>query len=64
MILAGMSMVPTLEFLSWRKAVKAGQAPSPTPGKIRRVRMILHIELAGIVLILLCAAIIVRSGWN
>jgi putative membrane protein len=63
-ILAGMSMVPTIEFLSWRKAVKAGQAPSLAPGKVRRVRMILHIELAGIVLILLCAAIMARGGWN
>ena len=58
-----LSIVPTLEFLSWRKATKAGQAPVVPAPKLRRVRMILHIELAVIVLILLCAAIMAKGGW-
>jgi putative membrane protein len=33
------------------------------PAKLRRVRMILHVELAAIVLILLCAAIMAKGGW-
>jgi putative membrane protein len=58
-----LSIVPTLEFLSWRKATKAGQAPAIAAPKLKRVRMILHIELAAIVLILLCAAIMAKGGW-
>ena len=58
-----LSIVPTLEFLSWRKATKAGQAPVVAAPKLKRVRMILHIELAAIVLILLCAAIMAKGGW-
>jgi putative membrane protein len=62
-IVALLSIVPTLEFLSWRKTTKAGQAPVVTAPKLKRVRMILHIELAAIVLILLCAAIMAKGGW-
>lgn len=62
-IVALLSIVPTLEFLSWRKATKAGQSPVVAAGKLKRVRMILHVELAAIVLILLCAAIMAKGGW-
>jgi putative membrane protein len=62
-IVALLSIVPTLEFLSWRKATKAGQSPVVAAGKLQRVRMILHVELAAIVLILLCAAIMAKGGW-
>jgi putative membrane protein len=61
-IVALLSIVPTLEFLSWRQATKAGQVPAVAASKLRRVRMILHIELAAIVLILLCAAIMAKGG--
>jgi putative membrane protein len=60
---AVLSIVPTIEFLSWRKAVKAGQAPVVAAAKLKRARMIIHIELAAIVLILLFAAIMARGGW-
>jgi putative membrane protein len=62
-IVALLSIVPTVEFLSWRKAVKAGEVPVVAAGKLKRVRMIVHIELAAIVLILLCAAIMAKGGW-
>jgi putative membrane protein len=62
-IVALLSIVPTLEFLSWRKATKAGQVPAVAAPKLKRVRMILHIELAAVVLILLCAAIMAKGGW-
>lgn len=62
-ILVGLlSIVPTVEFLSWRRAVQSGQVPVVAPGKLRRVRVILHVELAAIVLILLCAAIMAKGG--
>jgi putative membrane protein len=62
-VVALLSIIPTLEFLSWRKAVRAGQAPVVAPERIRRARMILHIELAAIVLILLFAAMMARGGF-
>jgi putative membrane protein len=62
-IVALLSIVPTIEFLSWRKALKAGQVPAVAAPKLKRLRMIIHVELAAIVLILLCAAIMAKGGW-
>lgn len=63
-ILIGLlSIVPTVEFLSWRKAIKAGNLPDVRPEKIRTIRTIMHVELAGIVVILLMAAMMARGGW-
>ena len=62
-VVALLSIVPTIEFLSWREAVKAGQVPVVAADKLRRVRMIVHIELAAIVLILLFAAMMAKGGW-
>jgi putative membrane protein len=62
-LVAILSAVPTLEFLSWRKAVRAGQAPMVSDKKLRTVRMFLHLELIGIVIILACAAIMAKGGW-
>ena len=62
-IVAALSIVPTIEFLSWRKAVEAGLVPAVAAGKLKRMRMIVHIELAAIVLILLFAAMMAKGGW-
>lgn len=64
LIVAALSAVPTIEFLSWRKAVKAGQAPLPAPAKLNLIRNIIHFELIGVVVILLCAAIMAKGGWH
>ena len=58
-----LSIIPTVEFLSWRKAVSAGQVPVVEAKKLRLVTMVIHGELASIVIILLCAAIMARGGW-
>jgi len=58
-----LSVIPTVEFLSWRKAVKKGQAPVVSEQKLRFIRKIIHGELAAVVIILLCAAIMARGGW-
>ena len=57
------SAIPTIEFMRWRKAVKAGAAPSVDAKKIRTIRKIIHWELAGIVLILLFAAMMAKGGF-
>jgi putative membrane protein len=62
-IIGLLSIVPTREFLSWRGAIKAGQVPVVDVGKLRRVSAVIHAELAAIVVILLCAAIMARGGW-
>jgi putative membrane protein len=63
LVIGLLSIVPTLEFLSWRKALRQGRLPDIKPGKIKSIRTILHVELAGVVTILLCAALMARGGW-
>ncbi|THD56641.1 MAG: DUF2214 family protein [Bradyrhizobium sp.] len=58
-----LSIIPTMEFLSWRGAIKAGQAPVMEANKRKRVTAVIHAELAAVVIILLCAAIMARGGW-
>jgi putative membrane protein len=62
-IVALVSIVPTVEFLGWRKAMRAGQMPQVSAQKLVMVRKIIHWELAGVVLILLFAAMMARGGW-
>ena len=62
-VVALFSAIPTFEFLSWRKTLKAGQVPQPSAKKLRMVTGVIHAELTGIVIILLCAAIVARGGW-
>ena len=61
LIIGLVSIVPTREFLSWRKAVKHGQAPSVSPDKVRALRSIMHWELAGVVVIILMAALMAKG---
>jgi putative membrane protein len=56
------SIVPTMEFMRWRKAVKSGRAPDADPNKVQTIRKIVHWELVGVVLILACAAMMARGG--
>jgi putative membrane protein len=60
-IIGLVSIIPTLEFLSWRKAVKQGQTPSVSPDKVRTLRAIIHWELVGIVVIILMAALMAKG---
>ena len=54
-------IVPTLQFLGWRKALRAGQAPVIDEARRRRIRMIIHIELMLLFLIMLFAALMARG---
>ena len=58
-----LSIIPTMEFLSWRGAITAGQVPVMDAKRRKRVTAIIRSELAAIVIILLCAAIMARGGW-
>src|SRR5262245_55833838 len=61
LIVALISIIPTLEFLRWRPAVKAGQVPTIAPEKLKQVRSIIHYEMAGVVLIILMAALMAKG---
>lgn len=56
-----LSIYPTLEFLSWGKALKAGQVPVVDAGKLRNIRTVMHWELVGVVLLIVCAALMARG---
>ena len=58
-----LSIIPTVEFLSWRGALKSGQVPTISAKKLKQVTAVIHGELLAIVIILLCAAIMARGGW-
>jgi putative membrane protein len=60
-IVALLSIYPTREFLSWRKPLKEGRLPAVNVGKLARVRSLIHWELAGILVLILAAALMARG---
>lgn len=59
-----LSIYPTRQFLSWRAGLKQGSAPSPEPERLRAIRRVIHWELAALVVLILCAALMARGiGW-
>lgn len=56
-----LSIYPTIEFFSWKSALKNGVTPTVAAAKIRAIRTVIHWELIGVVLILLCAALMARG---
>jgi putative membrane protein len=58
-----LSIIPTVEFLSWRKVLSVGQVPAISVKKKRLITAVIHGELLSIAIILLCAAIMARGGW-
>jgi len=55
------SIVPTREYLRWGSALKAGQVPSVSAERLKSIRSIIHYEMLGVVLILLCAALTAKG---
>lgn len=55
------SIIPTMEFLRWRPSVKAGEVPTVSADKMKTIRSIIHYEMAGVVLILLFAALMAKG---
>ena len=56
-----LSIYPTIQFLSWSKSLKEGQVPRVEPGKLATLRRIIHWELAAVVLLILCAAVMAKG---
>ncbi len=63
LFLAGalLSIYPTMQFIKWSRVAKSGHAMAPDAGKLALVRKLLHLELIGIVFILLGAAMMARG---
>ena len=60
--LAGLlSIYPTIRFVSWNKAFANNQAPVITDQEASRIKMILRLELLGIGIIILSAALMARG---
>lgn len=55
------SITPTREFLTWRSSLKQGRAPVVPDGKIRMIRTLIHLELAAVVVLILCAALMAKG---
>ena len=60
-IIALLSIYPTIEFLSWLKPVGQGQLPVVSEQKRRLLRAIIHAELGLVVLLILGAALMARG---
>jgi putative membrane protein len=56
-----LSILPTVQFLGWRTALRDGRVPALDDGKRRQIRMFIHIELALLFVIMLCAAMMARG---
>lgn len=61
-VLVGLlSIYPTVQFLKWRKAVRHNQAPAVDHAVRGKIRMILHLELALLLVIILLAVMMARG---
>ena len=52
-VVALLSIYPTIKFMGWRKALREGRLPDFDAGTRRKVRMLIHIELTLIFVIIL-----------
>jgi putative membrane protein len=55
LLVALLSIYPTVLFMSWNKQLKTGVSPHLGDAQVRRVRTVIRLELLGVVGILLCA---------
>lgn len=56
-----LSIYPTRQFIAWRTAVKEGRAPVVPRPTLHCVRSIIHLQLALIAVLILCAALMARG---
>lgn len=56
-----LSILPTWVFFNWRNAVRAGQAPTPSPRQMKLVTWSIRLELLLLLVIPLLAALMARG---
>jgi putative membrane protein len=62
-VVALLSIYPTIKFLGWRKALREGRAPDFDAGTRRKVRILVHVELTLLFVIMLMAVMMARGIW-
>ena len=55
------SIYPTVTFLAWNRSLSIGQTPQLSAAQTQRIRACLRLELAAILVILACAALMARG---
>jgi putative membrane protein len=60
-LIALLHLSPTMRFISWGNALSKNQVPELPDKETRGLRLIIHIELTGIGIILLCAALMAHG---
>jgi putative membrane protein len=60
-VVALLSIYPTIVFLSWRRPLRLGEALAGTDERLRSVRLLIYLELVGVVAIILCAALMAKG---
>ena len=56
-----LSIDPTIRYLRWNKILKTNQAPEISDKEFKRTRLILNLEVIGLAIILLAAALMARG---
>jgi putative membrane protein len=61
LLAALLSIYPTVKLISWSRALKRGETPSIDAATLRKVRMVIHLELTAVLPIVLFAAMMARG---
>jgi putative membrane protein len=61
LVMGLLSIYPTVIFLSWRTELKADRVPVPDAVTLRRLKVIIHAEMTGVMLIIACAVLMARG---
>jgi putative membrane protein len=56
-----LSIYPTVTFLAWRKDLREDRLPVLDAVTLRRLKIVIHTEMTGVLLIILCAALMARG---
>jgi putative membrane protein len=60
-LVALVSIYPTMQFRPWRAALRRGETPQLDALKRRRIATLIHVELTGLALMVLCAALMAKG---
>ncbi len=61
LIVGLLSIDPTIRYIRWNNVIKENKAPEVSDAEFKRTRLVLWLELAGIVVILLAAPMMARG---
>jgi putative membrane protein len=65
LLVALLSIDPTIRYIRWNRSLKENQPPVVSEAEFRRTRLLLWLEMAGIIIILLAAPLMARGiGMN